>query len=249
MKLTTGQAILAIISTVAGTGFPQGNGKQGDVSSILASLSDAGALPSGSYADQWSSAFSSLQSAGKIPSTVTPPPANPTAYGPGQGPWGPHFSKGGGPVSGGKMGPPGGGPWGGPDGCGPWGSGSWGPFSHWSTDSSWRSNGPWTKWWGGDECPASDWPGWTEGPWSTNAPWTTWSGCTAKTTATSVVTMDASGSQVLSTAYGVQVAQAEAVTGSAAPTSVGSAGAGVPVRTAAPVLALGAAVMGVVGAL
>lgn len=97
----------------------------------------------------------------------------------------------------------------GPSGAGPWGS-SGPPWSGWSTRSDWR-NGPWTAWWGGSACPPSDWPGWTAGPWSTNAPWTAWSGCTAKTTAASVVTRTVNGTAQVSTALGLQVAVASNV--------------------------------------
>ena len=130
---------------------------------------------------------------------------------------------------------------GGPGGPGGWnGAGGWGPFGHggqghgwgpWASQSSgaW-TNGPWTSWWGTDACPASTWSGeyitlshpqnhdtnrdsgWTNGPWGTNAPWTTWSGCTASTTATSVVTntLTANGTTVTTTKtqFGIQVAQA-----------------------------------------
>jgi hypothetical protein len=234
-------SIAAVVGAVTVMGHPERQVIT-DPTSVLEALSSDGVLPTNTDPSDWWSAFNSLKSEGKIPTAVTVSPAHPTGYGPGQGPITAHRS--GEPSS---HGPPGRGQWGGPDGCGPWGSGSWGPFSHWATDSSWRSNGPWTNWWGGSACPGSDWPGWTAGPWSTDAPWTTWSGCTASTTATSVVSKSVSGSKVVSTAYGVRVAQASAVTGS--PTRVGASGAAVPAQTAAPVLALGAAVMGLAAAL
>lgn len=186
---------------------------------------------------EWTSVYHSLVSEGKIPSTATGPPWSwPTSgWGPGQGPWGPGFGPGG---PGGYRGP-GGKPWGGPDGPGPFGPGSWGPWSDWSTRSDWR-NGPWTRWWGGSACPGSDWPGWTEGPWSTNAPWTSWAGCTASTTGSSVVTTTVSGTPTTSTQYGVQVAQVAGQTDNSAQ----STGLAVPMRTAVPGLAVGAAVLG-----
>lgn len=173
---------------------------------------------------EWSSIYRSIQSAGfSWPSS---------AYGPGYGPWG-GYGPGNHPHS-----PPNGDQWGGQNGWGPWGSNSWGP-SQWQSNSAWR-NGPWTQWWDGSICPGSDWPGWTQGPWSTSAPWTSWTGCTASTTATSVVTTTVSGVQTTATQYGVQVAQADSTEGSSG--SAASKGAA-PVNTMAPALAvLGGAV-------
>ncbi|KAF2125505.1 hypothetical protein P153DRAFT_114768 [Dothidotthia symphoricarpi CBS 119687] len=179
---------------------------------------------------EWSSIYNSLVSDGKIPSTLTAAPWPTTGYGPGRGPWGGNWGP---QASGGQ--------WGGPSGYGPWGSGSV-PWSEWSTNSAWRS-APWTAWWNdASVCPPSEWPGWTAGSWSTDAPWTTWSGCTASTTATSVVTTTMSGSVVVTTAYGLQVAAASAVT-------TGGSTGGVPMKTAGLGVAIGAAVLGVVGGL
>ncbi|KAF9737404.1 hypothetical protein PMIN06_001191 [Paraphaeosphaeria minitans] len=176
----------------------------------------------------WSSIYQSIQFSGfSWPSS---------AYGPGQGPWGGY---GGGRGPGGHAN---GGRWGGANGYGPWGSNSWGP-SAWQSNSAWR-DGPWTQWWGGSACPDSNWPGWTDGPWSTDAPWTSWAGCSASTTATSVVTTTVSGVQTTATQYGVKVAQATGTGGSSAGASdsVGSQGAA-PMKTMAPALAaLGGAV-------
>jgi hypothetical protein len=124
-----------------------------------------------------------------------------SAWVPGQGPWGGSYV-----LNNHPWGPPNSGHWGGPNGWDPWGSNNWGP-SAWQSNSVWR-DGPWTQWWGGSACPDSDWPGWTQGPWSNDAPWTSWDGCTASTTATSVVTTTVSGVKVIDTLYGVQVAQA-----------------------------------------
>jgi hypothetical protein len=88
--------------------------------------------------------------------------------------------------------------------------------------------------WGGSKCPASDWPGWTQGPWATNADWTTWTGCAATVTATSVfTTVPANGTAAItSTSFGYQVAQAtnslvstSAQSGNPAPTNVIAGGA------------------------
>ncbi|KAL5372759.1 hypothetical protein DPSP01_013228 [Paraphaeosphaeria sporulosa] len=173
--------------------------------------------------EEWSSIYQSIQSAGfSWPSS---------AYGPGQDPW---VGYGGGHPNGGR--------WGGANGHGPWGSNNWGP-SAWQSNSAWH-DGPWTRWWGGSACPDSDWPGWTEGPWSTDAPWTGWAGCSASTTATSVVTTTVSGVQTTATQYGVKVVQATGTGGSSAGAtdSLGSQGAA-PMKTMAPALAaLGGAV-------
>lgn len=228
-------------------------GDDASASSAWASLTSAGTLPSGSYdAASWSSAMDSLKSEGKIPSTITPQPMPTGTWGPGKGPWGPGApgwnhnwqSKG-----------PNGKPWGGPDGCGPWGEDNWGPFSDWATKDDWRTM-PWTSWWGKTECPGSDWPGWTEGPWSTKAPWTSWEGCTAKTTGTEIITQtpsgaDAEATPAVSTAYDIQVSEVKnkaAANGNNGNDDSGSQGAA-PMVTAAPVLAAGAALMGLVAAL
>ncbi|KAF1969767.1 hypothetical protein BU23DRAFT_233683 [Bimuria novae-zelandiae CBS 107.79] len=175
----------------------------------------------------WSSIYRSIQSAGfSWPSS---------AYGPGFGPWG---GDGPGRGPGNHPGAPDGDHWGGSSGWGPWGSNSWGP-SAWASNSAWR-DGPWTQWWGGSRCPGSDWPGWTQGPWSTDAPWTSWKGCTASTTATSVVTTTVSGVQTEATQFGVQVAQADgtaSTAGSGSGSGSGSVGAAIPMRTVAPALA------------
>ncbi|KAH7071188.1 hypothetical protein BKA63DRAFT_517498 [Paraphoma chrysanthemicola] len=176
---------------------------------------------------KWSSIYNSLVSEGKIPSTLTQAPWATGGWGPGYGPWG------GGRGPGGPGGP---GHWGGPNGPGPWGSSNYGPWSEWSTRTDWR-NGPWTAW-NGAECPGSDWPvRWTAGPWSTKAPWTSWSACSARTTATTVVTTTINGSAVVTSAYGLQVAAASA-------SQVGSAGGGVPAATAGVGAAIGAAILG-----
>lgn len=54
--------------------------------------------------------------------------------------------------------------------------------------------------------------GWTDASWATSAPWTTWAGCTASTTASSVVTVTTTASDgntvtALSTSLGIRVAQ------------------------------------------
>lgn len=224
-------------------------GAPGDMSSAWASLSSAGAIPSGYDPASWSSAMDSLKSEGKYPS-ITPGPIPTGAWGPGKGPWGPGApgwnhqwqSKG-----------PGGKPWGGPDGCGPWGDGNWGPFSDWSTKDEWRTK-PWTAWWGGTQCPGSDWPGWTEGSWSTKAPWTAWEGCTAKTTGTEIVTQTpsgsgAQGSPAVSTAYDIQVSELKNRGAAASDGGSKAQGAAGPMKTAAPMLAAGAALVGFVVAL
>jgi len=227
-------------------------GDGASATSVWNSLTSAGAIPSGDYdAAAWSSAMDSLKSEGKFPS-ITPGPVPTGAWGPGKGPWGPGApgwnhqwqSKG-----------PGGQPWGGPDGCGPWGDGNWGPFSDWSTKDDWRTK-PWTGWWGGTQCPGSDWPGWTEGPWSTKAPWTSWEGCTAKTTGTEIVTQTpsgtAQGTPAVSTAYDIQVSEVKkknADNDNSDNDDSKSQGAAGPMRTAAPVLAAGAALVGFVAAL
>ncbi|KAF1833989.1 hypothetical protein BDW02DRAFT_355390 [Decorospora gaudefroyi] len=108
--------------------------------------------------EHWSSMHHSLLSASNPPSPLpsAPFPTQSYTYGPGQGPWGPKHH------GGGKH------HWGGPNGAPPFGTHS----LPWYTNSGWRT-GPWTHWWDGTECPASDWPGWTVGPWRTEAPWTT----------------------------------------------------------------------------
>ncbi|KAF2497006.1 hypothetical protein BU16DRAFT_560312 [Lophium mytilinum] len=123
---------------------------------------------------------------------------------------------------------------------------AWGP---WASSGAWQS-GPWTEWWGKSDCPDSTWSGWTNGPWGTNAPWTTWSGCTEKTTATNVVTSIISGSPVVKTQYGIQVAAASATaaktgsgTGTAAAATATSTGAGA-MKTAGVGAAVGAAMLG-----
>ncbi|PZD24543.1 hypothetical protein A1F96_09268, partial [Pyrenophora tritici-repentis] len=149
-------------------------------------------------AGRWSSLYESLRSAGKIPSTLTAAPWPTGSYGPGQGPYP------GGPGRGGKPGAGGGpGGWGDPAHP-PFGPSNFGPYSQWSTRSDWRQ-GPWTSWWDGTACPASDWPGWTAGPWATSPPWTSWAGCTASTTATSVSTVTVNGTEAVATGYGLQV--------------------------------------------
>jgi hypothetical protein len=197
-------------------------------------------LPANGPPAPWNSVYNSLVSQGVIPSTLTAAPWPTGSYGPGQGPW----------VSGGPRGYHGlggGRHWGGTDGVGPWGTG--GPWSLWSANSEWRTNGPWTNWWGGSACPGTDWPGWTAGPWGTSPPWTSWAGCTARTTATNVVTTTVSGSALASTAYGIQVAAANAASSGARGTSVssdGSTAAAAPMRTVGPILAVGAAILEVV---
>ncbi|KAF2816485.1 uncharacterized protein BDZ99DRAFT_566310 [Mytilinidion resinicola] len=124
---------------------------------------------------------------------------------------------------------------------------AWGP---WASSGAWQS-GPWTQWWGKSDCPDSTWSGWTQGPWGTAAPWTTWSGCTEKTTATNVVTSIISGSPVVNTQYGIQVAAATATaaaktgsgTATAAAATSTSTGAGA-MRTAGVGAAVGAAMLG-----
>lgn len=90
------------------------------------------------------------------------------------------------------------------------------------TSGAW-STGPWTSWWNHASatnnpwaCPGATWPGWTSGAWSTAAPWTSWHGCSASTTATSVVTTtDSAGVEETSTSFGVVVKAAADTTSSA----------------------------------
>ena len=204
---------------------------------------------------KWSSLYNSLVSAGKVPTTLTAAPWPTSGYGPGSGPWGPGNHGDNDNDGPGSRGPGG---WGGtsspsptrmyinanrnitgPNGAGPWGTGSYGPWSEWSTKTDWRS-GPWTAWWDGSACPPSNWPGWTAGPWSTAAPWTTWSGCTASTTATSVSTATVNGTAVPTTAYGLQVAAASGTSAAATTGSTGSA----DMKTVSMGLVVGAAMLG-----
>lgn len=165
------------------------------------------------------------------------------APGPFGGAWGPNAndSNGGGP-----------GGWHGGNGVGPFGPGGpgngWGPWSDAST-GSW-TQGPWTSWWGGSACPPSTWSGWTSGPWGTEAPWTTWSGCSAETTASSVVTTtvttgSSTGVQT-TTNYGIRVA---AASDSAAATESGASATGASEGAAAVPTAMVGSVMGAVGVL
>jgi hypothetical protein len=112
---------------------------------------------------------------------------------------------------------------------GPFGGAGFGPFG---SAGPWTA-GPWTKWWGGDNCPASTWSGWTSGSWSSSAPWTTWSACTASVTGTQVYTTTFNGVATTVSSYDYKVAQA-----------TGSAGSGTTGNAAAPTKVVGAGAAG-----
>lgn len=94
--------------------------------------------------------------------------------------------------------------------------------------------------------------GWTSGPWGTSAPWTSWPGCTASTTASSIITttVSSSGGQVVTTevtSYGIEVAAKTGagvvVQGSSSSSTGGAVG---PMRTGS-VIAGAAGMVGIVG--
>lgn len=78
---------IAALAALAAPSLAQG--PPAVVSSVLASLSGAGVIPTNGPPAEWSSAFESLKSEGIIPSTVTAPPYPTGSWGPGNGPWGP----------------------------------------------------------------------------------------------------------------------------------------------------------------
>ncbi|QDS71970.1 hypothetical protein FKW77_001263 [Venturia effusa] len=204
------------ISTGGINGF---NGVSLTNSAAFASYTSA--HPNGPSSGDWAS-FTSANGISSGPWGTGVPTGWSTQYGSG-GPGG--FGGGGGP--GGQHGPFGfgGGPGGwGPNSGGPFQGGNWGngPFGQ---SGAWTT-GAWTKWWNGNQCPASDWPGWTSGSWSTSAPWTSWSACTASVTSSSIYTTTSFGSNVpyTTTSFGYMVAQATAAGQSAALTT-GSSGA------------------------
>ncbi|KAF1991882.1 hypothetical protein K402DRAFT_459116 [Aulographum hederae CBS 113979] len=86
--------------------------------------------------------------------------------------------------------------------------GNQGGFGNLPQNGAWTS-GAWTSWWNGYQCPSSAWSGWTTGQWSTNAPWTSWTACTARTTASRVITTTSNGQVFQTTSYGIDVAQAQ----------------------------------------
>lgn len=127
-------------------------------------------------------------------------------------------------------------------GMGGWNAGMGGPFGGmWGglpQQGQW-TQGPWTSWWNGNQCPASNWPGWTSGAWSTAPPWTTWAGCTATPTATSVFTTILNGNPIVTSTFGYRVAQAAATgVNGASPTNAASNG---------KTIAGGAAIAGLMG--
>lgn len=217
---------------------PFGGRLDSSQSELFASFTSA--HPSGPSSEIWSSLTSELGLtwATGIPSGFS------TRFGPGGAGGGPGFGNGGGGFNhgGGRGGPFGGG------GFEGWGANG-GDFG---STGSWTS-GAWTKWyvriaswyyardhanmnirWGGSRCPASDWPGWTQGPWSTKADWTSWTGCAATVTATSVFTTVPANATaaITSTSFGYQLAQASnslvstsAQSGNPAPTNVIAGGA------------------------